>query len=178
MARRLASLLALLLLVVPALHAAEPNRPVPNVDLARYAGTWYEQAHLPMFFQRDCARDTTATYTLRKDGRVDVLNRCTTKNGAIRQAQGVARRVGDSTSKLEVRFAPAWLSALPFVWGDYWVIGLDPDYRWAMVGAPGRDYLWILARDRVLDRATRDRLVERARAMGYPVDKLVFTPQG
>lgn len=178
MPRPLAPLLTLLLLATTALHAAEPNRPVASVDLARYAGTWHEQAHLPMFFQRDCARDTTATYTQRSDGRIDVLNRCTTKDGAIKQAKGVARRVGDSTSQLEVRFAPAWLSALPFVWGDYWIIGLAPDYRWAMVGSPGRDYLWILSRERVLDRAVRDGLVERARAMGYPVDKLVFTPQG
>ncbi|GAB1596780.1 lipocalin family protein [Lysobacter claricitrinus] len=168
--------LAVMLIATPA-AAAELNRPVASVDLQRYAGTWYEQAHLPMFFQRDCARDTTATYTPRADGRIDVLNRCTTADGARKQAQGIARRVGDSTSQLEVRFAPAALSFLPFVWGDYWVVALDDDYRWAMVGSPGRDYLWILARDRVLDAGVRERLVERARAMGYPVERLVVTPQ-
>jgi len=126
---RVAALLAVLLLAVPTVHAAEPNRAVAQVDLARYAGTWYEQAHLPMFFQRECVRDTTARYALRVDGRIDVVNRCTTQRGAIKEARGVARRVGSSTSQLEVRFAPAWLSALPFVWGDYWIIGLDPDFR-------------------------------------------------
>lgn len=155
---------------------AEDNRPVAQVDLARYAGTWYEQAHLPMVFQRECAKNTTATYTARSDGRIDVLNRCTTKEGEVKQARGVARRVGMSTSQLEVRFAPAFLSFLPFVWGDYWIIGLDPDYRWAMVGSPGRDYLWLLSREPRLDPAVRTQLIERARGMGYPVEKLVDTP--
>lgn len=153
------------------------NAPVASVDLKRYAGTWYEQARLPMFFQRKCARNTTATYTLRVDGRVDVLNQCTTAKGELVQAKGVARRVGDSTSQLEVRFAPAALSFLPFVWGDYWIVGLDADYRWAIVGSPGRDYLWILSRDRVLAPTLHAQLVERARAMGYPVERLVTTPQ-
>ena len=167
-----------LLLALSTAATAASNTPVPAVDLQRYAGTWYEQAHLPMFFQRHCARDTTATYTLRDDGRIDVLNRCTTKDGRVQQARGVARRVGDSTSKLQVRFAPAALSFLPFVWGDYWIVALDDDYRWALVGSPSRDYLWLLSRDRVLDPALRAQLVERARAMGYPVEKLVDTPQG
>lgn len=169
------TLLMLLLLVAdPPATRAEPNRPVPGVDLARYAGTWHEQARLPMFFQRKCARDTTATYALRADGTVDVANRCTTAAGAVIEARGVARRVGDSGGQLEVRFAPAALGFLPFVWGDYWIVGLDDDYRWAMVGSPGRKTLWILSRDRVIDRALRDRLVERGRAMGYPVGELVF----
>lgn len=96
-------------------HAAEPNRPVPNVDLARYAGTWHEQARLPMFFQRKCVRDTTATYALRDDGRIDVVNRCATADGGVIEARGVARGVDGSTSQLEVRFAPAALGFLPFV---------------------------------------------------------------
>lgn len=166
-----------LLFALSATVAAEPNVPVPAVDLQRYAGTWYEQAHLPLFFQRDCERNTTATYTLRDDGRIDVVNRCTTADGRVKESRGVARRVGDSTSKLQVRFAPAVLSFLPFVWGDYWIIALDDDYRWALVGSPSREYLWILSRDRVLDPDVRSKLVERARGMGYPVEKLVSTLQ-
>lgn len=167
---------SLVLLAATAAGAAEPNRPVPGVDLERYAGTWHEQARLPMFFQRRCARDTTATYTTRADGRIEVLNRCTTADGRVLEARGVARRVGESSSQLEVRFAPAALGFLPFVWGDYWIVGLDDDYRWAMVGSPGRGTLWILSRDRTMDRALRARLVERARAMGYEVDRLVYAP--
>lgn len=156
-----------------------PNVPVPAVDLQRYAGLWYEQAHLPMFFQRKCVADTTARYSVNDDGTVAVVNRCRTKDGSFDEARGVARVVDGRTSTLEVRFAPQWLSWLPMVWGDYWVIALDEsDYRWAMVGAPGRDYLWILSRSPQLDPAVRSRLIEQARAMGYPVEKLIDTPQG
>ena len=156
----------------------EPNTPVPAVDLARYAGTWYEQAHLPMFFQRKCIADTTAHYTVNPDGTVGVVNRCRTKDGSFNEARGVARVVDGRTSTLQVRFAPQWLSWLPMVWGDYWVIALDEaEYRWAMVGSPGKDYLWILSRDPQLDPEIRSRLIDRARAIGYPVDKLVDTPQ-
>ena len=123
----------------------EPNTPVAAVDLARYAGTWYEQAHLPMFFQRKCIADTTARYTVNADGTVAVVNRCRTRDGRFTEARGVARMVDGRSSTLEVRFAPQWLSWLPMVWGDSWVIALDEaDYRWAMVGEPGLKYLWVL----------------------------------
>ena len=162
-------------------HAAKPpplpNVPVAEVDLARYAGTWYEQAHLPMFFQRKCVADTTAHYSLNADGTVAVVNRCRKADGSFNEAHGVARMVGGRTSTLEVRFAPRWLSWLPLVWGDYWVIALDEtDYHWAMVGAPDADYLWILSRTPRLDPEVRAGLVEQARAMGYPVDRLIGTP--
>lgn len=181
---RLVSLLIAAGLSAPAVGAdtlppTRPNEPVAAVDLARYAGTWYEQAHLPMFFQRKCVGDTTARYSVNDDGTVAVVNRCRTKDGSFDEARGVARVVDGRTSTLEVRFAPQWLSWLPMVWGDYWVIALDEsDYRWAMVGAPGRDYLWILSRSPQLDPAVRSRLIEQARAMGYPVEKLIDTPQG
>lgn len=155
-----------------------PNVPVAEVDLARYAGTWYEQAHLPMFFQRKCVADTTADYSLAPDGTVAVVNRCRKADGSFNEVRGVARKVDGRSSTLEVRFAPRWLSWLPMVWGDYWVIALDEaDYQWAMVGAPDADYLWILSRTPRLDQDVRARLVEQARAMGYPVAKLVDTPQ-
>lgn len=182
---------ALLLLLVTALCACAsgpasrapgtagmPNRPVAEVDLARYAGTWYEQARLPMYFQRNCMADTTARYDLNADGTMAVVNRCRRADGSFLQAEAVARTVGGRSSTLEVRFAPGWLSWLPLAWGDYWVIALDePGYQWAMVGAPGADYLWILSRAPQLDPAVRDRLVAQARAMGYPVERLVLTPQ-
>ena len=155
-----------------------PNEPVAAVDLARYAGIWYEQAHLPMFFQRKCIADTTARYIVNADGTVGVLNRCRTQDGSFNEARGIARMVDGRSSTLEVRFAPQWLSWLPMVWGDYWVIALDEvGYRWAMVGSPGKDYLWILSRDPQLDPEVLAQLIDQARAMGYPVDKLVDTPQ-
>ena len=107
-----------------------------------------------------------------------MANRGRDKDGRFEEARGVARTVDGRTSTLEVRFAPAWLSWLPMVWGDYWVIALDEaDYRWAMVGSPDADYLWILSRTPQLDPAVHERLVAQARAMGYPVDDLIATPQ-
>ena len=76
-----------------------------------------------------------------------------------------------------MRFAPGWLSWLPMVWGDYWVIALDDDYQWSLVGTPKQDYLWILSRSPRMDEVTYAMLVERARRMGYPVEKLERTPQ-
>lgn len=144
MSRRTSLLAVLALLAAPGVALTQPeDRPgptdqaveaVPAVDLERYAGTWYEQAHLPLFFQRNCVANTTATYTLREDGRIDVVNQCDTDEGERIESRGVARKVDDSTSKLEVRFAPAFLSFLPAVWGDYWVIDLDPEYRWPSSG--------------------------------------------
>ena len=154
-----------------------PVRTVPSVDLARYVGDWFEIARFPNRFQRECIGDVRAAYARRRDGRVDVVNRCRTADGPI-DAHGIARIVDAQTfAKLKVRFAPAWLSFLPVVWGDYWVIGLAPDYSWAVVGDPGRDYLWILARTPHLDDQAAATARAAARAQGFDVDRLVLTPQ-
>ena len=154
-----------------------PVRAVPFVDLDRYAGDWFEIARFPNRFQRQCVGDVRATYGRRPDGRVDVVNRCSTAEGET-QARGVARIVDERTfAKLKVRFAPTWLSWLPMVWGDYWIIGLAPDYSWAVVGAPGRDYLWILARAPHLDDASSAAAQAAARDNGFDVKRLVPTSQ-
>lgn len=154
-----------------------PNTTVAHVDLQRYAGKWYEQASLPMRFTKACVGDTTALYTPQPTGTIAVRNRCRTEDGSFNQVDGEARQAGESTAQLEVRFAPGWLSWVPMVWGDYWVIALDKDYQWAMVGAPKADYLWILSRKPQLDPAIYTDLVDRARRMGYPVADLEKTPQ-
>ncbi|MBJ6982158.1 lipocalin family protein [Luteimonas sp. MC1572] len=167
----------LLLAIVPGAARAQAVQAVPSVDLPRYAGTWYEQAHLPLFFQRNCVANTTAEYTLRDDGRIDVVNQCDDVKGKRTEARGIARKVGGSTSKLEVRFAPAFLSFLPAVWGDYWIIGLDADYRWAIVGTPDRKYLWFLTRDKAIAQDDLDTLVAKAEALGYDTSRLIRTEQ-
>lgn len=171
MVRRL--MLPLMLLVSTPAFSQPPLQVVPNLDLARYAGTWHEIARLPMYFERKCVRDITATYTPREDGTFTVRNACVKADGETMASEGVARIAGGDRAKLQVRFAPGWLSALPFVWADYWVIAVDADYRWAIVGEPGRKYLWILSREPALDAQTFEDLKGRARMHGYELDKLI-----
>jgi lipocalin/uncharacterized protein YbjT (DUF2867 family)/ligand-binding SRPBCC domain-containing protein len=154
-----------------------PVRTVSLVDLDRYAGDWFEIARFPNRFQRQCLGDVRASYARRADGRLDVVNRCRTSNGQT-EARGVARIVDEQTfARLKVRFAPAWLSFLPLVWGDYWIIALAPDYSWAVVGDPGRDYLWILARVPRLDDESIALARAAARDNGFDVERLVPTRQ-
>ena len=151
---------------------------VPSVDLDRYLGTWFEIARFDNRFQRVCAGDVTAEYARRSDGRIDVVNRCRRTSGEITTASGVARIVDTATrSKLAVRFAPAWLSWIPAVWGDYWVIGLAEDYSWAVVGTPDHEYLWVLSRTAVLAPDQYRRAVDTARANGFDEGRLRLTTQ-
>jgi apolipoprotein D and lipocalin family protein len=147
---------------------------VASVDLSRYAGTWYEIARLPMWFQRHCV-DSKATYSSRPDGAVGVRNECVTDTGGLEQAEGVATVVDAKTNaRLTVVF-DNWFARLfgSSREGNYWILDLDPEYRTAMVGTPDRRFLWILSRTPQLDEATYRRLVERARELGYPVSDLI-----
>jgi apolipoprotein D and lipocalin family protein len=155
---------------------SEPVRTVDAVDLDRYLGDWFEIARFPNRFQRACMGDVRATYARRSDGRIDVVNRCRATDGHLIEAQGVARIVDARTSaKLKVRFAPAVLSCLALVWGDYWIVGLADDYSWAVVGSPDRAYLWILARTSTLETARLDAARAAARANGFDIDRLAMT---
>ncbi len=161
------------LAIHPALAA--PSLPVvQQLDLERYVGQWHEIARYPNFFERMCVRDVTATYARNLDGTISVVNTCRKDDGSMVRAEGVARIV--SPARLEVRFAPSWLGFLPFVWGDYWVIDLAPDYAYAVVGEPSRDYLWILARDPRMDEATYARITSGLAAFGYDAGRLLRNP--
>lgn len=172
-------LLATILMMTPVDgRRAGPVRTVGLVDLARYVGEWFEIARFPNRFQRTCAGDVRASYAKRPDGRIDVINRCRTAEGGVIEARGVARIVDPGTAaKLKVRFAPALLSFLPFVWGDYWILGLADDYSWAVVGTPDRACLWILARTSMLDAERFASAVAVARTNGFDIDRLVNTNQ-
>lgn len=152
---------------------------VPAVDLARYAGTWYEVARFPNRFQQKCLGEVTATYSLLSDNEVKVVNSCRVKNGQITKAEGTARRAEDKgpNSKLKVRFAPSFLSWLPVVWGDYWIIDLAQDYSYAVVGSPDRKYLWVLSRTPQLADATYEQITRRVASQGFEASRLVKTPQ-
>ena len=110
----------------PFRRAQAPLPTIATLDVPRYMGRWYEIAKFPNWFQRKCVADTSANYQLLADGSVEVLNQCRQKNGEMQQALGAARQIGPATSpKLQVRFAPAQLSVLPFVWVNDWVIDLE-----------------------------------------------------
>jgi len=147
-----------------------PPQTVPAVDLSRYVGLWYETARIPNRFQDQCARNTTAEYALRSDGRIDVTNRCEVASGETDAAQGVARVVDtESNAKLEVSFVEFW-GWRPF-WGDYWILGLADDYSWAVIGTPNRKYGWVLSRSPRMDERTAAEVAAILRANGYdPAD--------
>jgi apolipoprotein D and lipocalin family protein len=159
--------------------SVQPLEVVPSVDLNHYVGTWYEIARLPFKFQTQCVGDVTATYTLLEDGTIKVVNRCRKQNGEIDEAEGrakLASKDGPNT-KLKVRFAPAFLSIFPFVWGDYWIIDLASDYSYAVVGEPERRYMWILSRTPVMDETVFQGIVDRAKQKGYDLTNLIRTQQ-
>jgi apolipoprotein D and lipocalin family protein len=145
---------------------------VPTVEVNRYLGTWYEISSFPQRFQKGC-NATTANYSLRSDGEIEVINRCNKDalNGPEDVAQGRARVVDKTTNaRLEVSFFR------PF-WGDYWIIDLGENYEYAVVGNPSRDYLWILSRTPTLEAAIYDGILERLTKQGYEPSRLVLTAQ-
>ncbi len=150
---------------------------VDKVDIQRYAGQWYEIAHLPMYFQRKCVANTTAQYSLNPDQTVSVLNSCSTAEGKKISSEGVAYSQNEGNSKLKVSFLPKGLRWLPFTKGHYWVLRIDPDYKVALVGGPSDKYLWILSRDAQIDDATYQSYLNTAKKYGYDVEKLIKTPQ-
>lgn len=156
-----------------AAQPAAPLQTIATLDVQRYSGRWFEVAKFPNRFQKKCVSDTVAQYQPLADGRVQVTNQCRLASGQTDQAIGMARQMGEADSpRLQVRFAPAWLSVLPWVWGDYWVIDLDPEYRLAAVSEPSRNYLWILSREPSVDPARYAALLQRLSAQGLDIGRL------
>ncbi|RXZ36068.1 lipocalin [Oxalobacteraceae bacterium CAVE-383] len=172
----LAGIVCGILLALPA--AAQQMGAARAVDLSRYAGRWYEIAKFPNDFQKQCIANTIADYRILPDSSIEVVNRCKMASGEINLAVGEAR-VADkaSNAKLQVRFAPAWLSWLPWVWSDYWILELDDAYSVATVGTPNRDYLWILARTPSIPDAEYEKRVDDATKQGFDTSRLVKTHQ-
>jgi len=173
---RISDLLSVVLLAAMPLLAladaeiATPVVSVASVDMAKYSGKWFEIASFPMHFQRNCIADTTAEYTPTSDGNINVYNRCRTKS-EFDDVTGKASVVeGLTNSQLKVKFF--W----PFK-ADYWIIGLDSDYRWAVVGNPNRKYLWVLSRTPQLPADQLKAALMAASAQGYDLSKLHYTSQ-
>ncbi len=140
---------------------------VPELDLDKYAGTWYEIARLPNSFEKglNCV---TATYTIRKDGKVDVLNKgYSVEDKEFKTAEGTAW-IPDVNfpGQLKVRFF--W----PFS-GDYFIIDLDDKYQQVLIGSPSRKYLWILSKTKTMDESEYNKMIEKASQQGFKVEELV-----
>ena len=176
-ARRALIALLLSMLMMAGAQAQQPQT-VTRVELDRYAGKWYEIARFPNKFQSQCAGDVTADYIRRGDGQFDVVNRCRKTDGALDEAKGRARVADTVTNaKLDVRFAPDWMAWLPTVWAPYWIIDLAPDYAYAAVGDPKREFLWILSRTPQLPDHIYENVVNQVTAQGYDTARLVKTRQ-
>ncbi len=162
--------------------SATPTPPalttVERVDLPRYIGKWHEIALLPNRFQAQCIADTTATYAMKDNGNIEVTNRCKLADGKYETVIGEAKLAkSDNTTKLKVRFAPWYLSWLPQVWGNYWVIKLEPNYQYAVVSEPDRKMLWILSRTPNMNAETLSSIKTELTAKGFDMTKLQLTPQ-
>lgn len=160
--------LLILWLFTGCMQPQPPLRTVDNVELDRYLGTWYEIARYEHFFERGCS-DVSANYSLDEDGDLKVVNRCI-KDGEPTEAKGTAYSSNRNNTKLKVSFF--W----PF-YGDYWVLILDDDYQYAVVGEPSREYLWILSRTPRLDEDIREAILKQLPELGYTTDKLIWTKQ-
>jgi apolipoprotein D and lipocalin family protein len=154
---------------------SEPTT-VNYVDLQKYTGVWYEIAKIPNRFQKSCAGNTTATYKLREDGRIDVINRCKGSDGSINEAKGIAKIADEKTnSKLKVSFVR--ILGISLFWGDYWIIGLEKDYKYAVIGNPDRKYGWILSRTAKLSQNDLNDIFEILRRQGYNPNNFEMTEQ-
>jgi apolipoprotein D and lipocalin family protein len=146
-----------------------PLHVVKNVDVNRYIGKWYEIARLPFKQQEGCSC-TTAEYEIIDSLTLRVKNKCL-NDGEIDEANGKAFVVeGSNNAKLRVQFF--W----PFR-GDYWIIFLDDNYQWAVVGTPSRKYLWILSRKPKMDENILRELILKIDSAGFDTGKLIFTEQ-
>jgi apolipoprotein D and lipocalin family protein len=145
---------------------------VDNLEIDRYLGTWYEIARFPHRFEKNL-EGVTATYSLRDDGKIRVVNRGYrgSLDGKPSKAVGKAKIPDpDEPGRLKVSF-------FLFFYSDYFVLELDEDYRWAMIGSSSPDYFWILSRSPQMDQEVLEMLLETARRRGYNLDQLVMVKQ-
>jgi len=158
--------------------AGDPDLPplgtADHVDLDRYAGTWHEIARLPDAFEQACSSQPKLHYTVRDNGVVEVLSGCIDADGRERLAHGEARVLrGSQGAKLQVSFLPVWLRWVPFGWTDHWVLYVDEAYTLAVVGAPDRQHLSVLARRPSIGPDALEAAIGLARAQGFPVERLL-----
>ncbi len=163
-------LLILFIIMSTTIAKSQLVQTVPNVDLNKYSGKWFEIASYPQRFQKGC-NCTTAEYTLSDKGYVIVENRCNkdSVNGKQAYIKGKAFVEKNSgNAKLKVQFF--W----PFT-GKYWIIDLADDYSYAVVSHPNKKYLWILSRTPKMDDLVYQQIISRLKAKGFDLTKLQIT---
>ena len=170
----LLSVLCLFFIAQKSIAQGEPET-VVGFSLARYMGTWHQIAFIPNRFQDFCVSEPSAVYSLLTDARMSIINSCRDRDGVLRRAKGQGRlnKKYSDPARLEVRFAPAWLGFLAAVWGDYWVLEIDPDYSVVLVGSPDRKYLWVLARDKSISNELYNNLLRIAQKKGFNPELMV-----
>lgn len=143
---------------------------VENVDINKYLGTWYEIARNPHSFEKDC-KNVKATYSLKKNNKIKVTNTCVNINtNKQTEAIGSAYSTNKSNSKLKVTFF--W----PF-YGNYWILMLDKDYSYAVIGEPLREYLWILSREKHMKKSRKNKILKYLNDNNYSTKNLIWTIQ-
>lgn len=159
-----------LFLAFAACNTSPPLDVAPSVDLNQFQGKWYEIAHLPRPTQVSCTV-TSATYTVQPNGDLSFVHECTLTDGTYHGATAVAHVVDPKApAKLSVDFGG--------VMGDYWILEVASDYRYAVVGHPSRDYLWILSRTPKMDPNDLKLALDQASAKSFDTTKLEYTVQG
>ena len=154
---------------------AKPLPTVEKVELDKYLGVWYEVARKPMFFERKCAFNVTATYTLNENGNIVVDNKCADQDGDLQQSLGEAFVVNAPfNSKLKVSFLPEGVRWIPIGRGDYWILKLDEDYQTVLVGEPRRKYLWVLSRIPNPKKEIIHEYLNYAKSLGYDIHDVIY----
>ena len=164
------ALICMVLLFTACYSKNPPLQTVQKVDINRYLGTWYEIARYEHFFEKDC-KNVSANYSMLDEQTIKVVNRCTNMlTNEKKEAIGRAYATDDTNSKLKVSFFR------PF-YGDYWVMILDENYDYVVVGTPSREYLWILARKPILDEKIKNEILQKLPTLGFDASKLIWTIQ-
>lgn len=163
-------ILGILFLFIGCSAKHPPLETVSQVDIKKYTGTWYEIARFEHFFEENC-KNVTATYQLREDQKIRVINKCTDiTSNEKKEAVGVAYATDSSNSKLKVSFFR------PF-YGDYWILDLEENYDYVLVGSPSRELLWILSRTKTLSQDKKDKLLAKLPALQFDPKKFIWTIQ-
>lgn len=155
-----------------------PPKTVPSVNLNSYLGKWYEIARIPSFFQDNCFGNTLASYSMLPEGKISVINSCDNMDGKRLGAEGEAKVTDPpANTKLRVTFVRFFGIPWYFLGGDYWVIGLSPDYSWAVIGHPDRKYAWILSRSPEMSASELRIAGQILKQQGYDTCRLKTTRQ-